>query len=255
MCGLAAAFFGGISPSGEMRDRHWELFRRNLLANEKRGREATGVAVVQRTGIRRVWKFPCPASEFVLRPEFERAREAFCENTVCLLGHTRLPTKGCQSVRTNNQPIVTGSVIGIHNGEIENDNLLFSVLGLRRRGEVDSEAIFAVLSGIPGELGGDARVRALRERIDRIEGRFAFAAMDMRHPEELLVVRQDVPLSMHYDAGSDALLLSSRYLFLRQTFGRSVIAQQLHAGHGYVFRSNDLSRRDPRFSASFRLAG
>jgi glucosamine 6-phosphate synthetase-like amidotransferase/phosphosugar isomerase protein len=64
------------------------------------------------------------------------------------LVHVRDFTKGHPSIEANNHPIRHGSVIGIHNGIIENDEELFACYGFERAHPdmtVDSEAIFALV--------------------------------------------------------------------------------------------------------------
>ena len=63
-------------------------------------------------------------------------REPSAPETVCLLGHTRKPTKGDVGYPNNNH---TKNIIGIHNGTILNDDVLFWGLSMHRNGAVDSE--------------------------------------------------------------------------------------------------------------------
>ena len=63
--------------------------------------------------------------------------------------------------QANNHPIRHGSVVGIHNGIIENDDALLARYGIERaepQMTVDSEAIFALM-----ELRGARRPRAVRD--------------------------------------------------------------------------------------------
>jgi asparagine synthetase B (glutamine-hydrolysing) len=62
--------------------------------------------------------------------------------------HTRDHTKGHPDIDANNHPIRHGTVVGVHNGVIENDDELFARYELERHQEqmtVDSEAIFALM--------------------------------------------------------------------------------------------------------------
>src|SRR5881397_3100937 len=64
------------------------------------------------------------------------------------LVHVRDYTKGHPSLEANNHPIRHGSVVGIHNGIIRNDEEIFAQHGFVRaapRMTVDSEAIFALM--------------------------------------------------------------------------------------------------------------
>src|SRR5438105_11158045 len=64
-----------------------------------------------------------------------------------LLVHVRDYTKGHPSLPGNNHPIRHGTVVGIHNGTIANDDELFAGLEIPRAEDgmtVDSEIIFAL---------------------------------------------------------------------------------------------------------------
>jgi asparagine synthetase B (glutamine-hydrolysing) len=66
----------------------------------------------------------------------------------CALIHVRDHTKGHPEIAANNHPIRHGSVVGIHNGVIQNDDHVLARYGLRRAEPemtVDSEAIFALM--------------------------------------------------------------------------------------------------------------
>src|SRR5918994_4744261 len=64
-----------------------------------------------------------------------------------LLVHVRDYTKGHPTIEANNHPVRHGSVVGIHNGIILNDEEIFARHGFERaapRMSVDTEAIFAL---------------------------------------------------------------------------------------------------------------
>jgi glutamine phosphoribosylpyrophosphate amidotransferase len=100
-----------------------------------------------------------------------------------LLLHVRDFTKGRPSLMANNHPIRHGSVVGVHNGKISNDDAVFVELG-RNRFEpgmtVDSEAIFASL-----DHEGDDRVTAL----ERLTGSLATCWFDQRRSGSVFLAR------------------------------------------------------------------
>jgi glucosamine 6-phosphate synthetase-like amidotransferase/phosphosugar isomerase protein len=103
-----------------------------------------------------------------------RARQA--------LVHVRDYTKGHPSLEANNHPIRHGSVVGIHNGIIRNDEEIFAEYGFERAAPkmtVDSEAIFALM-----ELEQNS-ARAL----DKLYGSMASAWMDEREPDVVYLAR------------------------------------------------------------------
>ena len=227
MCGIASVL---LHPQ-QRSDQDWtdlrETFTRNLLANEVRGQAATGVAVVQRDGRAVVYKLPYEASTFIQTIGYRNLWDLVTEQTVLVLGHTRLPTVGSPDDSHNNHPIEAGEVIGVHNGHIDNADELFQRWQLPRQAEVDSEVIFRrIASFSPLTLNGQY-LSALAASLNELEGHFTFLAVDVRRPTHLLAFKHHNPLSLHYHAPWQALFFSSEYLFLRLAFGHSVSAEVL----------------------------
>ncbi len=254
MCGLAVTLLAPRERTRWELDRIWDIFTENLIQNEERGKDATGVGIVQQDGARKVWKLPIPASEFVNHSDYcERIRGVFGPETICLLGHTRKPTKGSVGHSNNNHPILTEHVIGIHNGKIPNDDRLFGDFSMPRNGEVDSEVIFAMLETIPEKLKGRTYCKAVAARVALLRGQLTTVSADVRRPGELLVLKRDMPFSMHYEESFGALFFSSRYVFLRKAFGRSVITEALVSKLGYIFKTEEFSYIKRRYSVAFAL--
>ncbi len=242
MCGIAATL---LYPQ-QRTDEEWQairtIFSQNLLFNEERGRAASGVALIRRDGSFQVLKHPVPASELIHMDAYQKILASVGPETVCLLGHTRMPTKGSQWNNDNNHPLQGMYTLGVHNGNILNDDALFAELRLPRRGEVDSEIIFRLLDSLPPSLNGRYLLQ-VREKMRLLEGKMVSMAVDLRNPTRLLVVKRNNPLSLHYEAPLQALFFSSRYLFLRKAFGRSVITETLANETLYAFSAQMLPER------------
>ena len=102
------------------------------------------------------------------------------EEATKLLVHVRDFTKGHPSLEANNHPIRHGSVVGVHNGIIKNDDALFEQHRIERAHPemtVDSEIIFAL-----AELARGRTAEALQE----LYGSMATAWLDEERPELLL---------------------------------------------------------------------
>src|SRR3989440_1324064 len=102
------------------------------------------------------------------------------EDATKLLVHVRDYTKGHPSLAANNHPVRHGSVVGIHNGIIKNDDELFTEHGIARAESgmtVDSEIIFALAERSRGRTAA-----ALQE----LYGSMATAWLDESRPELLL---------------------------------------------------------------------
>jgi glutamine---fructose-6-phosphate transaminase (isomerizing) len=98
------------------------------------------------------------------------------------LVHVRDYTKGHPSLEANNHPIRHGSVVGIHNGIIRNDEEIFAEYGFERAAPkmtVDSEAIFALM-----ELE-----RSSAQALDKLYGSMASAWLDEREPDVVYLAR------------------------------------------------------------------
>lgn len=135
MCGIA-----GFSLAPNERCYPTRLAAVMLKAIEHRGPHATGAAWVDpKTGQVWVHKDALTASSFIKHLDLRGGRTAIL--------HTRWATKGDPSNNDNNHPIDVTGVVGVHNGQIANDDAIFEALGARakREAQVDSEAIFAAL--------------------------------------------------------------------------------------------------------------
>jgi len=189
MCGLV----GIISYDGSLSYVKSQAIRRgfaNLLKNsENRGRMASGVCSVTDKDIF-VFKNGSLASKLLEEKEYYRIVTDTVKtgvNLKCLLGHTRHPTKGSAAFNVNNHPILAGKVIGLHNGHIQNDDILFSMMkyNIKRIGQVDSEIIFRLLDH---ELHkGRTLIDAVKSVHDRLLGDYACAFVDSRLPRYLTI--------------------------------------------------------------------
>jgi len=98
------------------------------------------------------------------------------------LVHVRDYTKGHPTVLANNHPIRHGSVVGIHNGIIVNDEEIFARYGIARADPemtVDSEAIFALMHA----------ARSDHTLLEELRGSMATAWIDERTPDRVHLAR------------------------------------------------------------------
>ena len=171
MCGIA-----GYSVSGKSSvDR--TLAAQALLAGiAERGADAAGYAY-RTPGDGRVRGHKQRSGASALLETLEIPSEA----SEALI-HVRDYTKGHPTIEVNNHPIRHGSIVGIHNGVIFNDEEILDRYGFERAHPemtVDSEAIFALAEHFEG------RAQPLQE----LRGSMACAWLDERRPDVLLVVR------------------------------------------------------------------
>jgi hypothetical protein len=94
--------------------------------------------------------------------------------------HTRFATQGKPEHNGNNHPIVSGNIVGVHNGHVSNDWGIFSQLGWdHQKAEVDSEAIFALLAH--GNVSH-------KEALEELRGTIACAWLDAHDAGDILHV-------------------------------------------------------------------
>src|ERR1051325_6181515 len=170
MCGIAGYSLSAAS------DVERTLAAQALLAGiAERGADAVGYAYRRGTSPTTIHKQRSAASallEQVLLPA--SATEA--------LIHVRDYTKGHPRIEANNHPIRHGTVVGVHNGIIFNDEELMEQHGFERAEPemtVDSEAIFALAEAFDGSA----------EALEQLRGSMATAWLDERQPGEVFLAR------------------------------------------------------------------
>lgn len=204
-------------------------------------------------GQARLFKAPLPASEFINHPEYLSLLASIGDQTSLVLGHTRYPTKGEPTLEMNNHPIQAGPVLGVHNGHIKNDDDLFEQLGYPRRAEVDSEIIFQMLAASSPE-NPLQYLSEIKPHLEMLEGQFTFISVDCRAPDQLLVFKHDNPLCIHYHTDWDALILSSRYIFLRKTFGPIINIETLEQDTLLLFNALSINQFHSKPSLSIPIS-
>jgi glutamine---fructose-6-phosphate transaminase (isomerizing) len=169
MCGIAGY---SLNDSSEL-DRTFAA--QALLAGiAERGADAVGYAF-RSSGSVAVHKQRSGASALL-------DRVCVADDATQLLVHVRDYTKGHPTIEANNHPIRHGSVVGIHNGIITNDEEIFARHRFVRSEPemtVDSAAIFALAE----------RADSLAEAFDELRGSMAAAWMDERRADVLFLAR------------------------------------------------------------------
>ena len=176
LCGIA-----GYSLDPQSRVERTLAARALLAGIAERGADAVGYA------------YRSPGSPIAVHKQrsgatalLERIRVP--EDATKLLVHVRDYTKGHPSLSANNHPIRHGSVVGIHNGIIENDDELFAEHRIPRAEPemtVDSEIIFALAERSRGHTA---------EALQQLYGSMAAAWLDEGRSELLLAHGMGRPL-------------------------------------------------------------
>jgi glucosamine 6-phosphate synthetase-like amidotransferase/phosphosugar isomerase protein len=170
MCGVAG--YSVDTASGLKRT----LAAQALLAGiAERGSDAVGYAVRTPDGPLEIVKRRAAASALL-------DDISLPESAAHVLLHVRDYTKGHPSIAANNHPVRHGSVVGIHNGIILNDEELIEEHGIVRAQpdmSVDSEVIFALAETSHSDPAA----------LEQLRGSMAAAWIDERDPHAFHLVR------------------------------------------------------------------
>ncbi len=173
---------------------------------EYRGYDSAGVAIVKQGVIERT------RAEGKLRNLDLALQKTQLESAIAI-GHTRWATHGVPSER-NAHPHATDKVAVVHNGIIENYQLLKAQLletGYQFQSDTDSEVIPALITRYL--LQGLSEAHAVQETVKQLQGAFAIAIIFADKPDTVFAVRHGAPLAVGYKddymvIGSDAIAFS-----------------------------------------------
>ena len=208
MCGII-----GLLPFGKL-DAKQEKIRQEVMMylgtellqlTQTRGKDATGVSVMFENGAYMGLKMGVSAIEFVSRfggeeTDFEGFMKLWRNKGIpakAFLGHCRKPSAGkITTDNNNNHPIKVGDIIGIHNGTISNDEIIFKNLKREPNGDVDSEAIFQLLHYLTDNGANPFTLDMLDETCKRLEGSYACLAFNGNNPFQVVAFRDSKPIEI-----------------------------------------------------------
>ena len=177
MCGIFAYIAAPQSnlSSNEMR----ALTDRLFLLSESRGKEASGIVIVEKN-IARIYKHPLKASELIQTPAYKNLFKQTRPDII--IGHTRLATNGQQSDNRNNQPVSYRGLIAVHNGIIVNDKQLWATLGhLRPTSQIDTQVFCAMVYSFLNK--GYSHDVAIKNALKKIKGSASIIMLSSNSPD------------------------------------------------------------------------
>ena len=211
MCGIAGFLTKGSHPKTISR-----IYTELLVRSVRRGYDATGIAITLANGKMAVAKGPIPSPKFV---EDAIYKEVINRQPVSVTGHTRAATKGSPQDNRNNHPLVSGKIVGVHNGTLTNEGYLTRRYNLKRKAEVDSEVIFAILDRI--KLLNE---ESIRQTLSLLEGTYALAFQNGKQPQVIWLVRgPGRPLVVGYDTRLETTWFASEAAFILKAYKTSWI--------------------------------
>lgn len=199
MCGQAGMIFGPSPRKAAELTRLTGLFTNVLEQNEKRGRHATGVALVKTDGSSVIHKNVMPASRFVHEPTYVKTIRSLDNDTTVLMGHTRWATVGDPNDPANAHPIQAGAVKGTANGTVTNADWLFRRFKLQRDLDVDSEIIFRFAEKCV-DSHGRINLQSLATRLSLCRGSLAAVMTATTDPTRIIMAKANKPIDLMYHA-------------------------------------------------------
>lgn len=179
MCGI-----WGIVDRGSGIDRKLllEIARRLMILSETRGKDASGLAVMQEGRLAVLRKAKAAHALLKDRDFKQYVNENIVRSTsapIYIMGHSRLVTNGSQYHPHNNQPVAKHDMALVHNGIVVNEDYLWDLMpNANKEYEVDSEAILELLHN-RFAAGDDTKV-ALEHTFQEIRGMASIICLEQK---------------------------------------------------------------------------
>ncbi len=210
MCGIVAAVGQRDVP---------EILLEGLRRLEYRGYDSAGLALVRAPGDLQLRKKMGKVAAL------EAALAASPASGSTGIAHTRWATHGVPSERNAHPHTGDNRVALVHNGIIENHQLLRDELLAKDvvfSSDTDTEVIVHLIREVL--YSGVGLLRAVQQVVPRLEGAYALAILDAETPDHLVVARMGSPLVLGVGvgetyAGSDTLALrpvTDRFVYLEE---------------------------------------
>jgi hypothetical protein len=231
-----------------------------FLLSESRGKDASGLALLRSSNIF-VLKRPMRAkwliqsSEYATRFENLQSGKGMniSKGPIVAMGHTRMVTNGPAETHENNQPILKGGMVCLHNGIVVNDRSLWDHFReLRREFDVDTEIILALISLFRSR---DMKLyESIVKTFQYLQGANSVALLDIHVNAMILASTNGSIYFSRGTSGNEMLFASEKYILeklrqgkiVRKCFGDSSILQ-VKPGTGHSFTLDELRH------VSFRL--
>jgi len=210
MCGIVAA---------AARREVSEILMEGLRRLEYRGYDSAGMALIDNEHNLQLHKRQGKVSEL------EKAQKLQPYFGCTGIAHTRWATHGEPS-GVNAHPHISGQRIAlVHNGIIENHVALRAELvaaGYEIASATDTEVIVHLLHS--QLAAGVSLLQAMQATVERLEGAYALAAIDVDHPDQVVGARKGSPLVVGVGIGEN--FLASDQMALRQVTDRFIYLEE-----------------------------
>lgn len=268
MCGIVGVVQYKSKIPREVRQRALRiLFSEAMLKTEVRGEDATGIYQVHTDGDWLLTKKGVKASQWMFLDRKESQDPIVysdlmdhwgqhAQEMTALVGHCRKATVGSKGKdNDDNHPFAVqldekNAILGIHNGTLENHELIFKNLPpmLKRQGQVDSEAIFHLMFHLSEHGTKPWSGEILNNLGRRLDGAYACIVVNSRFPNLVATFREARPMEYFLIAPLNIVVICSEKKFVeaaleKYEFIRRLLDPQLPALKTY---DTALSERDYR---------
>ena len=251
MCGVF-----GLAKKGSYSRQEFDQDSKTLFKlTEPRGRQAAGLAILnQQSNEIGFYKAPETASRVLKRPSYKRfVDQSFAKDldSAAVLGHCRLVTDGSEILPENNQPIAVKSVIGVHNGVVNNYHRLQQQENFQLQGSCDTEVFMSLVEKHLQE-SGDVQ-KAVCQTYQQLQGAASVGLLFENY--QVLIIGTNFG-SMYYTQTDDGLFVFSSENKILQDYlkkrGKSGEVHHLLPGFGgslnlenhqfHLFKFDDVSK-------------
>jgi glucosamine 6-phosphate synthetase-like amidotransferase/phosphosugar isomerase protein len=222
MCGInGMVFLKGVERDAQMMAKIRFVFNELMVETQDRGEHATGLASFKRDGSYEFHKKNINADKMTTDDEkyLEIVSNFHPENSSVVIAHTRYYTKGKPENNLNNHPFDIGNVVGLHNGSVKNDDLLFKKYEkeFTRIGEVDSEIIFQLINHYNQD---DISKKGLEKALEdtKLRGLFALAFVHKNNPNKLHLIKQEKPMAVAIWKEAGIVIFNSIDTYITKAF-------------------------------------
>ena len=207
------ALFGWFDYGKKLSHRQLKKLTQELAnAAEERGTDASGISYVK-NGKVTIYKKARPA---------HKMKFSFPENTIAVMGHTRLTTQGNQKFNYNNHPFygkADKSFAFAHNGLLYNDAELKKDKKLPKT-HIETDSYVAVqLIEQQGKLNFDS----LKSMAEDMQGSFTFTIIDEEN--KLYFIKGSSPMYLIYFEKLDLYVYASTESIMKKALKRSCLNQ------------------------------
>ncbi|MBW7843831.1 MAG: hypothetical protein H3C40_14005 [Ignavibacterium sp.] len=248
MCGI----FGLIAKEDNYNKKTLiKTFEDVAKLSQVRGKDSSGLAYrFESNKTIEVLRGPVSIDELLLTNDYKKLKQKIVEEiktnsnkVFTALGHARLVTNGTQLKDYNNQPVIKDGVIGVHNGIIVNEAVLWNKHSeLKREYEIDTEILFSIIRKYINT--GISSIQACIDAANEISGTVSIGFM-LNDREEFILFSNNGSLYILTNY-KDLFIFSSENNILNRLirkqilpFSDEIVVKQVSANKGYLLNYSD----------------